>query len=223
MFSMQFHLPFFVWKRHRGICTDSRKKSDGTALRRSIDLSILGGGGLPSDQGGRKDCLYESQVSFLVAGHSNSAWAGYCFIDTFFHAVEGDDESESGDAEYNETDMDSVEYYNDVEWDNGTLNLDPITAGHFDADMPIWNPREYFLVVLRVRLRQVEEHWQNVAYSLRRKIERDVRDIRSHPAFPREEIDPVGPCRVDSSPRDRFWTNQTRSFAPSSSNRRRWH
>lgn len=46
---------------------------------------------------------------------------------------------------------------------------DPIAK--VDADLPIWDPREYFLLIFNTRMCQVLEEWRNLVRWIERSIE----------------------------------------------------
>ncbi len=141
-FALAFHIPFHVWRTTREPKHDVRRKADRkTPMRKSRNLSFLE----TDDPSGRgeDDWLHQAQVSCLVTGHSSTYWTAFCCVDTYF------------DGDLSE---DSIMRYDEIR-ESGVL-CDPLTRGKFDADMPIWDPREYFLTVLYTsrtpRLRRVE-------------------------------------------------------------------
>ena len=84
-------------------------------------------------------CLYEAHVAVAICGTSERRWIGYCFEDTAFDPGSGLDED---DFCYE------------------SINADPIASnGVTDANCPFWNPREYFLTILRIRVGQTQEEW----------------------------------------------------------------
>ncbi|OAP65069.1 hypothetical protein AYL99_01041 [Fonsecaea erecta] len=149
MFKLAFHLPFFVLSTSKAQQTDSRRDRNGVSLRRSRDVSFL-------DQ---KDTaspiyLYDAQVSCVVAGLDWSRWVAWLFVDTYYFDPE--DPSEE----------DVLEYYEDGLPEAG-MRADPLTYGFLDADKPIWDPQEYFLVVFKTRFAQTEREWRRVVMKLK--------------------------------------------------------
>ena len=49
---------------------------------------------------------------------------------------------------------------------------DPLAAGEINAHEPIWMPREYFLTVFQVRIRQVLREWNYIAD----KVDEEVKE-----------------------------------------------
>ncbi|KIW90918.1 uncharacterized protein Z519_08701 [Cladophialophora bantiana CBS 173.52] len=85
-------------------------------------------------------------------------WIAYCFVDTYF----------DGEDEWRES---VVEYRRDRESEYG-FNADPLTYGNVDADMPILDPRGYFLRVLEHRLYQVWREWLTVIDKIKEHLQR---------------------------------------------------
>ncbi|EEU48936.1 uncharacterized protein NECHADRAFT_75591 [Fusarium vanettenii 77-13-4] len=148
-FALEFHLQFYVWREKDVLREDPRKKKSDKPLRRSFRLNFING---DEPEGGSQVCIYEAQISCLVAGLDNHSWMAYLFIDTYYQE---DSSSES------------VEYYHSQE----DLRTDPLAAGTVDSDLPIWTPREYFLVVYECRLKQVKHALQNLVSRLLLKLE----------------------------------------------------
>ncbi|KAJ9612902.1 hypothetical protein H2200_002843 [Cladophialophora chaetospira] len=151
-FELSFHLPFYVHRASQTPRTDPRRDVHGNPLRHFQDISFLGRG---SQQ--PFDFLYEAQTSCLLSGSNKWRWVSYCFVDTYF----------DGDDEGRET---LLEYHYDKEAEHG-INADPLTFGAHDADLPIWNAREYFLKVLEHRLTPIKREWRRVVV----KVEREFR------------------------------------------------
>ncbi|KAJ4185056.1 hypothetical protein NW767_013014 [Fusarium falciforme] len=148
-FALEFHLQFYVWREEDTLRPDPRKKRTDKPLRRSFRLHHLEN---ERSEGAPQVCIYEAQVSCLVAGLDNHSWVAYLFLDTYYQE---------------ESSSESVEFYHSQE----DLRTDPLTAGIRDSDMPIWTPREYFLVVYECRLQQVKHALQNLVSMLKLKLE----------------------------------------------------
>lgn len=80
--------------------------------------------------------IREAQVSLVICGSDEKRWVAYCFVDTGF-----DDEEEDGE---------------DIH------RADRIADGNVDANRPIWNPREYFLLIVRIRMEQILKEWTDL-------------------------------------------------------------
>jgi hypothetical protein len=107
-----------------------------------MDLSFLE---IP-DQ--KKFIMHEAQITFLICGSDDQRWAAYAFDDTHF------DEEDFGDEIF------SYEGVQD----------DPIARGKIDANLPIGDPREYFLMIFDIRLAQVREEWKYLVRMVDRSI-----------------------------------------------------
>lgn len=98
----------------------------------------------------RNDSFYfESQISFLLTGVDEWQWTAYCCVDTFFGSAK------------------------DPEW-YMTKQLDGLSGVEQLANLPIWNPREYFLLVCSSRLSQVTMEWSNVVLKLQSRLDEYV-------------------------------------------------
>jgi hypothetical protein len=161
VFTLEFHLPYFVWRNEAQ--KDRRKRADGSPLRSTKDLSFLTkpNQGRSYHQSGQS-FLHEAQSSCVVTGYNNSIWTACSLTDTFYHSRHNSDDNE-----------DMLPYYaNDTDdTDDSEESWDPLTIGQCDANNPIWDPREYFLRILNVRLEQAKEEWLNIAYNLQEKLE----------------------------------------------------
>lgn len=100
--------------------------------------------------------MHEACLSCILTGLDDFRWEAYVFNDTFFDS---------------DLTRQSVTYYTTSSED---FHLDPLISGQHDADMPLWNPREYFLAVFETRSRQVVDEWRNVVHQLRSLIEQYV-------------------------------------------------
>ncbi|KAK0611969.1 hypothetical protein B0T14DRAFT_339079 [Immersiella caudata] len=155
-FALEFQLPFYAWRRSERPLEDKRLRANGKPLRRcrGLDFLVLDPQHDPATP--VQDCIYEAQISCMVTGFDDESWVGLAFVDTYYR---GDDDRES------------VEYYasesadGDEAIENPVL-MDPLTGGRFDANAPIWKPREYFLRLLECRVDQVRLEWHNVVSRL---------------------------------------------------------
>lgn len=153
-FRLEFHLPYYAWRKSATPIQDSRQYADEDPLRDTRDVSFLRWDKL--NPGPAQ--LSEAQISCVVAGIDDRRWEAYCFVETYFDLGEATEESVS---RYYEESIPSAPFYGD-----------PLTKGEEDAAMPIADPREYFLRVFSIRLQQVKGEWQiiveNVYQSERR-------------------------------------------------------
>jgi len=139
MFELCFHLPVLLCRD--SATTDHRKYEDGKPLRQTKDISFLHWEvGLPNE------FLYEAMVSCAISGLHEHSWVAYCFVDTYFDG--SDDRRET-----------VVEYHKDKLAEEGA-NMDPLTYGNVCADVPMWEPRAYFLEVCFHRTAPVLREWE---------------------------------------------------------------
>jgi len=153
-FALEFHLPFYAWRRSEYAITDLRRKFNGRPLRRCRSLAFLNRLSAELTMFDIDGYIYEAQISCLVTGIDNYSWIGYAFVDTYF---KGPDNNEC------------VEYY-----DTTAKGMDPLTMGRYDANRPVWTPREYFVRVLQCRMDQVRQEWNNTVSGLLQGIEPHV-------------------------------------------------
>jgi hypothetical protein len=103
--------------------------------------------------GGLNDSFYyQGQISFLVTGVDEWHWTAYCCVETFFGS--------EGNPEW---------YVNEFDGPSG---------GGKPEFFPIWNPREYFLLVYSRRLKQATKEWINVISKLESRLDEYVRNYK---------------------------------------------
>lgn len=99
-----------------------------------------------------EDCatgIHEAQISLVICGTDEKRWIAYGFADTDF-----DDDGEMADDDEDGEMEDENSSYDDV------FVADQIAEnGGVDANHPIWNPREYFLRIVQIRMEQVLKEW----------------------------------------------------------------
>ncbi|KAI0146899.1 hypothetical protein GGR57DRAFT_285886 [Xylariaceae sp. FL1272] len=148
-FSLEFHVPFYALKSRKSQSLDDR------GLRNAIDISFLAP---PFEVTARiadhegDTYLQQSQVSFVVSGHDRCAWTGYLFTDIYQSRVE------SLLAKFNGATL--------------TPPRDPITRGSTDLHAYTSQPREYFIQVLRVTLRETLNEWLSITMKVHDAIAR---------------------------------------------------
>ncbi|KAF2493129.1 hypothetical protein BU16DRAFT_563306 [Lophium mytilinum] len=178
-FQLELHLPFFAFKQLPSSYVDSwhTQGSNTIPTRSWIDLSFL------SNQTSNLEKeppygIYKARSSFMICGSNDRHWTGYAFVDR-----DMEDEEEST--------------YNG-------LVQNRITGS--PSNVPVWDPREYFLIVLDENLLKVQNEWEDVVF----KVAQGIESHRYH--------------RSDTMPRDRGitshgdfekaldWTNRTISL-----------
>ena len=95
---------------------------------------------------------YEAQTSFLITGVDEWHWTAYCCVDSFF-----DQEQEP-------------DWYLQSQFDGPS-------GGSRLQSQPVWNPREYFLVVFSRRLTQASREWKNIIDVLNSRLNTFVGSI----------------------------------------------
>jgi hypothetical protein len=103
--------------------------------------------------------MYEAQISLIICGTNHSHWTTYCFVDR---------------------DLDGVEFEEKFSSYEG-LTEDPIANGKLDGNIPIWDPRVYFLMIFKERIIQIFTEWEN----LTRKVERSIQNQIQQPTLSR--------------------------------------
>jgi hypothetical protein len=158
-FQLAFDLPYYAFRVapcHSPPRDLRKRKSAATdTLRNITDLSFLVRKPKSPVPPTTKAYLCEVQTTVLISGSDPWRWVAYCFVDTYF---ESEDKRESVDA-----------YDEEVEIDDESLVLfrpDPFTTAEWDANLPVLNPREYFLIVLESRLRQARDEWHTLATNM---------------------------------------------------------
>jgi hypothetical protein len=95
--------------------------------------------------------MLEAHISFVICGSDDHRWVAYGFDDTDFEGEDLDDKICPCEG----------------------FRPDPFSSdGEVDADIPIWNPREYFVMILDNRMAQALTEWE----SLVRAVERSIKE-----------------------------------------------
>lgn len=163
--------------RTGALLQDYRIKSNGRPLRRTGDLEFLKFAPLPvALEEKQYDCIYEVHISVLVTGVDHWSWTAFAFVDTYYKRTSSE-ASSSGSATNADEDItrnqESPEFYHE-QFKSEQVNFDPLTGGEDEAEPPTWTPREYFLKVLRARVKQVNHEWHNTVFRVLQKIEPQV-------------------------------------------------
>ncbi|KAH7265918.1 hypothetical protein B0J15DRAFT_235859 [Fusarium solani] len=158
-FQLAFDLPYYAFRVapcHSPPRDPRKRKSAASdALRNITDLSFLVRKPKSPAPPTTKAYLCEVQTTVLISGSDPWRWVAYCFVDTYF---ESEDKRESVDAYDEEVEIDEeLRVY---------FQPDPFTTAESDANLPVLNPREYFLIVLESRLRQARDEWHTLATNM---------------------------------------------------------
>ncbi|KAF2185092.1 hypothetical protein K469DRAFT_688302 [Zopfia rhizophila CBS 207.26] len=154
VFQLEFHLPYFALRTFAPGKDLAQTTINSKPPRQWIDLSFLELGTTLRSKDDPEYGLYEAQFSLTICGSDNSRWVAYGFVDTDIdddNGLEGEDFSYLG------------------------MNADPIASdGDVNANHPIWDPREYFLLMIEIRMRKVLKEWKGLV----RKFERSIKRFR---------------------------------------------
>ncbi|KAM6528958.1 hypothetical protein FALCPG4_009910 [Fusarium falciforme] len=158
-FQLAFDLPYYAFRvapcHNPPRDPRKRKSAAGGALRNITDLSFLVRKPKSPVPPTTKAYLCEVQTTVLISGSDPWRWVAYCFVDTYF---ESEDKRESVDAYDEEVEIDEESHVH--------FQPDPFTTAESDANLPVLNPREYFLIVLESRLRQARDEWHTLATNM---------------------------------------------------------
>ncbi|VTT57905.1 unnamed protein product [Fusarium fujikuroi] len=147
-YELSFHLPFYSWKQTQHEPRDIRFRQDSSPLRKVHNMSCLQGN---SPTAPMIDYLCQAQIAVCITPMDGGICTGYCFVDTYFQP---------------EDERQCVEDY----CDRG-MQFDPFTTGKHDADMPILNPDDYFLISLQHQLVVFKDEWMNTAKRFKERVE----------------------------------------------------
>jgi hypothetical protein len=114
--------------------------------------------------------MHEAQISFVLCGSDHQRWVAYAFVDTDF------EEDDVPDEIVPDEQIREVSVPLDDELGVAKVPIwDPIALdGGLDANLPIWDPRLYFLVILEIRMAQVLREWEFLVRTVERSISRYV-------------------------------------------------
>jgi len=96
--------------------------------------------------------IHESHIAFTICGVADRRWVAYAFSDTDY-----DEDKEMGESQFD---------YNGMVADQIAGDARMVNANH-----PIWNPREYYLMIMSIRLSQIVGEWAKLI----RKLEKGIR------------------------------------------------
>ncbi|EXF78263.1 hypothetical protein CFIO01_00258 [Colletotrichum fioriniae PJ7] len=156
-FGVAIRMPVFVLGSRKGPGNSHSSGGGGgrDEIRQATDLSFLFPSQLRSHGASIPQFLYERHLSLLVTGFDEFRWTAYCLADSFSE----DEENLRNIANYT----------------NRELLTDPVSCGKLPIGA-LWDPREYFLTILRIRLRQFESEWARTTNFLERAVENQLQD-----------------------------------------------
>jgi hypothetical protein len=124
-----------------------KREPDPRRLRKSYEMLET----LEMETGeSQNDSFYfQAQISFLLTGVDEWHWTAYCCVDRVFGSEK------------------------DPEWYISRQFDGPPGGGRVEF-LPVWNPREYFLLVCARRLNQATKEWTNVILKLESRLDEYV-------------------------------------------------
>lgn len=99
---------------------------------------------------GDPEYLYEAHISVLVTGPDEWFWTALCCVETYFDSRE------------------SCQRYYDQGFDAPTGAAQPM-------EFPVWNPRQYYLLILSRRMGQITKEWANIVNTFDKRLQYYVR------------------------------------------------
>jgi hypothetical protein len=108
-----------------------------------------------------EDIIEKVCFSLVICGTDNQHYVGYAFVDRDFENP--DEDLDSSDFQYK------------------GVNEDPIASDCGDdimnANLPIWDPRAYYLSVLDIRMAKILKEWRGLAWRISRRIDHFVSSL----------------------------------------------
>jgi hypothetical protein len=124
-----------------------------TVSRSSTDLSFLDVLTSSKPTENRKYMMQKAIFSLTICGSDDRHYSAYVFVDREFN------EDEDMDEDFSYT----------------NFQQDPIASDGggdvIDANLPVWDPREYFLVIFQLRIAMVLKEWKGFAQTITRSID----------------------------------------------------
>lgn len=199
MFQFELHLPYFALKEGRPSPDESGQKRHTDW----IDLSFLESG----TPNARIYGAYQTQFSLVMYGFSDWQWVVYAFEHNLF------------DKRFEKDPEEEIE-----EEDGSSSNEDPVIWDGADANLPLEDPRQYFLRVFEARIRRISRCWDHLFHHIEESIRKYVFRAttnqvnetltisqKSHHSFTLSgEFDTKGVSRQDAK-KTRDWTSRTRA------------
>jgi len=98
--------------------------------------------------------IYPTNISLTISGINDQQWVAYAFNNNAFDDNDFDDE-----------DLD------DELCSSDGFHEDPIASnGAVDANLPVWNPRIYFLIIFEIRMHRALNEWTFLVRWIERHI-----------------------------------------------------
>ena len=143
-FQLELHLPYFALRTGH-----PQRKLNRRQNNQWIDLSFLQTEA-QKWQGQKTYGIHQAHISLVIHGLNNRRWVTYTFDNNSFDDKDLEDQTDPYEG----------------------FQEDPIASnGGVDANLPIWDPREYFLLMFKTRMSQVLMEWRNLVLWIERCIE----------------------------------------------------
>ncbi|PMD29322.1 hypothetical protein L207DRAFT_593560 [Hyaloscypha variabilis F] len=152
IFQLEFHLGYFQF--HSTPPNEVNQGEAATCPLGWTDLSFLEEMDTLKAAAENRYGMSEVQFSFVICGIHDRRWSAYAF-----------DNTESADGD----DLQDKIFCGGGHWDpiGSCLSVDDV-----QAELPIWNPREYFLNVVARRLGLAADSWETLLRAIERRIKR---------------------------------------------------
>ncbi|KAL0941333.1 uncharacterized protein CTRU02_204096 [Colletotrichum truncatum] len=162
-FILEFHMPYFAWRKTSYLVNDSRTLTNNNPLRRSFDLSFLSETKMEKLIVEKNNYLYEAHTAFCITGRATSVWTAVCLADTFFDEQDPNNEQ-------------MLSYYtNNNDSDPMFYDTDALSVGELTADgVSVTDPREYFLLIAKSQVKKAGKEWKDICGWLKLKVEEYV-------------------------------------------------
>ncbi|KAK5053737.1 hypothetical protein LTR84_001698 [Exophiala bonariae] len=153
VYQLAFHLPYYAWRSTTTPRLGAKLEGGDTNMSeaipaKSLDVSFL------APTKGEKAFMHFAQVSCVVTGVDRLISTVYMFVENEF-----DDE-------------DSVEHIEQLRNEaDYSVTYDPLTRGMLDADQPVADPEALFVLLLRIRMDQINNEYSQIIGKLAKSFE----------------------------------------------------
>ncbi|KAF2176999.1 hypothetical protein K469DRAFT_382413 [Zopfia rhizophila CBS 207.26] len=188
-FRLEFFLPYFVLTSlPQGGPSEETTNSKSSGKWEDLSFLDIRTSKTPHKQAYQ---LYDAQVSVVICGVDDSRWVTYAFVDNQVDDADLEDENDS--------------------YEEGQVYRDKIASDHnheINANQPIGNPREYFLIVLESKVGIALQSWEHLVRHVERAINRHN---ELHPATLSSNSEKTGDNTIDIK-KTFDWTLRTRKL-----------
>lgn len=149
-FQLEFHVPFPTLRCSHTACLGGSGATDGKIW---LDVDFLDIE-CDRDDGPCSWILREANVSVVVCGWDHCRWVGWAFSNTLSDPTSRDEEEPEVPEDHFAADGDGP----------GDVQI-------IDANDPIWEPREYWLGIVNIRMIMIYKEWKWLVRNVERRIE----------------------------------------------------